>query len=153
MTVRALTERHIFEDCLARVLRRFGPVHMAAGGDDLLFIGLQIEVEMFERMVLDVPRPVAQGVELGQGVNRFLALVDEANPHIAEGLLQLSIGKRAASIFLEGGGGDIHQAAPPHTAAAPHRFTLSPLPRGEESPAPRCSLSPSFTGRRCRQCG
>ena len=44
----------------------------------LRLVGLEIEVEMRQRVVLDVARAVAQRLELRQRVDRLRALVDEA---------------------------------------------------------------------------
>ena len=102
VTVRALAVAADVEHDAARLLGRLGPVHLAAGFDDLRLIGLQIEVEIVERVVLDVARIVAQPVEFGQRVDGLAPLVDEAAAHIAERLLQLRIGERCPGILLEG---------------------------------------------------
>ncbi len=83
------------------------PMHMAASLRHLLLIGFEVEIEIVEHMVLDCPCAVAQVVELRQVRRRLGALVDEVDLHMAHGLLQLRIVKRAGGVFLEGGGGDL----------------------------------------------
>ena len=50
---------------------------MSAALGDLFLVPLEIDVEMVERMVLDVPRLVAQGFEFGQGRTCLGTLVDK----------------------------------------------------------------------------
>ena len=69
------------EHDVARLGRGLGVVHLAAGLDHLLLIGLEVEVEMGQRVVLDVARLVAQRLEFRQRVDRVLALVDEVAAH------------------------------------------------------------------------
>src|SRR4029078_8097127 len=85
---------------------------LAAGVHNLGLVGLEIEVEMFERMILDGARAVAQSLEFGQSVDRFPAPVDAVAPDVAERLLQLRIGERVSGIPLEGGRGDVHRFQP-----------------------------------------
>ena len=59
------------EDDVARLGRGLGAVHLAAGGAHLVLVGLEVEVEMGERVVLDVARRVAQRLELGQRLDRL----------------------------------------------------------------------------------
>ncbi len=54
------------EHDVARLRRGLGVVHLAAGLADLLLVGLEVEVEMGERVVLDVAGAFAQPLELGQ---------------------------------------------------------------------------------------
>ena len=100
------------EEDLAGVVRILGEMHDAAGGFDLGHIGLDIEVEMLQRVVLDGDGVVAQGVEFRQGVDGGLALVDEALLDMAEGPLQLDIGERLDGIGLERMRSDLHGAEP-----------------------------------------
>ncbi len=52
-----------FEHRGARLLGRRRPMHLSARLDDALFVALQIEIEMRERVVLDVARLVAQRLD------------------------------------------------------------------------------------------
>ncbi len=100
------------EDLGTGVLGRLGIVDVTTGGPHLLLIGLEIEVEMSECVVLDVSRIVAQGLELGQFGGRLEALVDKAGTDMAQRLLQLLVVQGAARVFLEGWRSDIHDASP-----------------------------------------
>ena len=62
------------EDEVAGVRRRLGVVHLAAGFPHLLLVGLEVEVEMGERVVLDVAGAVAQRLEFRQRLDRLRAL-------------------------------------------------------------------------------
>jgi hypothetical protein len=96
----------------ARILRRLGPVHMAAGGKHLALIFLEIEVEMGQHMVLDVAGIVPERIEFRQRVGSLLALADEAFLHIAERFLQLHVDQRLGGVGLELVGGEFHQLSP-----------------------------------------
>ena len=50
----------------AGILGRAAPVHVAAGFLDVGGPGFQIEIEIGERVILDVPPDIAQGLELRQ---------------------------------------------------------------------------------------
>ena len=52
-------------------------MHMAALLDEALLIGFEVEIEMRERVVLDVARAVAQRVEFGQPVGDLAPPRDE----------------------------------------------------------------------------
>ena len=65
------------EDRVARFRRGLGVVDHPAGGAHLVLIGLEVEVEMGERVILDVAPAVAQLLELGECVNRCKPLGDE----------------------------------------------------------------------------
>ena len=56
VTVFAPTRRQMPRIDVARLRRGLGVVHLAAGGAHLLLVGLEVEVEMGERVVLDVAR-------------------------------------------------------------------------------------------------
>ncbi len=58
------------DDDLARFLGVLRIVDFAAARADLVLVGLEIEVEMGERVVLDRARAVAQRLELGQPGDR-----------------------------------------------------------------------------------
>ena len=65
------------DDDLARFLGVLSVVDFAAARADLLLVGLEIKVEVGERMILDRPGAVAQRLELGQPCGRSRAPVDE----------------------------------------------------------------------------
>ena len=90
VTVRAPALRQIDEDQVARLRGGLGIVDVAAGGMDLVLVGLEIEVEMLEGVVLDVACGVAQLLELGQGGGGLGPLLDEADPDVAERLLEVA---------------------------------------------------------------
>src|SRR5262249_567538 len=87
------------------VVSGLGVVHVAAGGRDFRLIGLEIQVEMRERVVLDVARRVAQRIELGQPVRHLAPARDEVDLNEFERVLQLGVGERRPRIVLGGGGG------------------------------------------------
>ncbi len=94
---------------VARFVGGGAPVHLAAGREDLGFPFLQVEVEMRQRVVLDVARDVTELLELRQRGNGSGAAGDEAGAAAGKRLLQPSVVKRAVRVFLEGGGGgDVH---------------------------------------------
>ena len=59
------------EDDVARILRRLGEMHVPAGCRHARLVGLQVEVEMVERVVLDGARLLAQLLELRQRGGRL----------------------------------------------------------------------------------
>ena len=59
------------EDDVARLVGVAGEMHMPAAAH-LLLVGFQVEIEMRERVVLDVPRRVAQRLEFRQPLGRLL---------------------------------------------------------------------------------
>ena len=65
------------DDDLARFLGVLGVVHFAAALAHLALVGLEIEVEMGERMVLDRAGAVPQRVELGKPGDRGRPAPDE----------------------------------------------------------------------------
>ena len=90
------------EDEVAGVRRRLGVVHLAAGLRDLLLVGLEVEVEMGERVVLDGARVVAERLEFRQRLDGLRPLVDEAGLDVVERLLELRVGERSLGVRLEG---------------------------------------------------
>ena len=95
------------QDDLPRLFRSAGEMHLAARRQDLRLVFLEVEVEMGERVVLDVARRVAQRLELRQRGGGGGALVDEAALDLGERRLQRRVGKRPGGVLLEPGrGGD-----------------------------------------------
>ena len=92
---------------------------MAARLDHLALVFLEIEVEIRKHMVLDRPRLVAQGVELGKPRPRRRALGDKAARHILERPLQLHIAKGTLGILKKGLAGRSHVPA--------HRLSFQPF--------------------------
>ena len=88
------------DDDLARLLGVLRVVHMAAALAHLALVGLEIEVEVGERVVLDRAGAVAQRLELGQAGGRSGPAADEIarERHRA---LQAGVGQRFVRVFLE----------------------------------------------------
>ena len=82
---------------------------MAAQRRDLALELLEVEIEIGERVVLDVARGVAQRLELGQPLDRLPAALGEADLQLGERILQVGIGERGIDIVLEVAGGRLHQ--------------------------------------------
>ena len=123
------------EDDVARVLGSLGEVHRAARPRYLLLVGLEIEVEMGERVVLDVARLLAQLLELRQRGRRLRALVDEIVADMVQRPLQLRVGERVPRVLLEVLGGDLHRTLcyQAQSSAVPRRRTkLAVLAVGRE---------------------
>src|SRR3990170_5297741 len=76
-------------------------VHRSAALGHLALIGIEIEIEMGERVVLDGAGFLAERVELGQLRSRRFALDDEAALDVLERLLQRSVGERMGGVGLE----------------------------------------------------
>ena len=94
---------------LARILRRGAPVHLATRGQQLRFPGFQVEIQVGQRVVLDVARGVAQRLELRQRRHRAAAPRHELRPRVGQRLLQRDVGDGARGVALEvGAGGNVH---------------------------------------------
>ena len=91
--------------------RVLGEMHEAAGRLDLFDIGLDVEIEMLQGVVLDLDGFVAQRFELRQRVGGDLPFGDEALFHIAHRPLQLDIGQRLDGMGLEVSRSDLHGVA------------------------------------------
>ena len=80
---------------------------LAAGREDLPLVLFEIEIQMGQRVVLDVAGGVPQLLELRQSRHRRGATRDEAGTAAGERLLQAAIAQSAMGVFLErvGGGG------------------------------------------------
>jgi hypothetical protein len=76
---------------------------MAAGGDNLRLIGFEIEIEMGERVILDVARAVAQRLEFRQARGGGGALFNEIAAHETQRILQRRVLQRRMGVFLEMG--------------------------------------------------
>ena len=95
------------DDDLARFLGVLRVVDFAAARADLPLVGLEIEVEMGERVILDRAGAVAQRLELGQPRDRGRAPADEIARE-RERALQARVGQRLVRVLLELGRGRDH---------------------------------------------
>src|SRR5262249_7691318 len=84
-------------------------MQLPARGGDAGLVGLQIKIEVCERVVFDVARGVAQRLELGQPLGGKPSPLDEAEA-FGERALKLRVGERRARVVLEGGRGERHDA-------------------------------------------
>ncbi len=98
--VRAVAAADIEHDIIGG-LGRARVMHDAARLLDLLLIGFEIEIEMRERMRLDIARLVAQGLEFRQARDGFGALGDKAVADEMQRLLQLRVCERLMRIVAE----------------------------------------------------
>ena len=94
----------------ARFVGRHGVMHVAAGRDAALLELFEIEIEMRERVVLDVARAVAQRVELGELGDDRAAAVHDAGLDAVQRALQLRIGERFPGVLLERRRGQMRDA-------------------------------------------
>ena len=78
-----------------------GEMHGSARLAHALLVSFEIEIEMGQRVVLDVARVVAQRFEFRQACDGSAPFLDESRAQIAQRLLQLRIGEGATSIALE----------------------------------------------------
>src|SRR3954469_21514353 len=99
-------------------------MHLPAGVAHAPLVGFEIEVEVLQRMVLDVARSVAQRIELGQALRHLAPTRDEVHLDELQRLLQARVRECVARIVLEvrrrdvfGHGGDA-RASPRRTSAA-----------------------------------
>ena len=155
--------------------RRFGigaPVHLAAGFDDLGFEALEVEIEMFEGVVLDRLAGVAKRLELRHPGHGAAAFDREALAEAGQRLLQLDVRHGAMRVVGKDARGRLHGASPPalgrrltscfvrlqHSAGgqAPfRRASRSAASRRSSRPAPRRRGGPARSrragavGRRC----
>src|ERR1700728_2560328 len=75
-------------------------MHVAAELGHLAFVGLEIKVEVGERMILDVASAVAQQIELRQPRDRFGAPRHEI-ARVIQCALQPRVAERLVDVFLE----------------------------------------------------
>ena len=81
---------------------------MAAGIGNLLLVGLEIEVEMRQRVVLDLARGGPQRIEFRQGVAGAGTTRDKAASGVLQRALQIGVGKGGRRIGFEGVRGWLH---------------------------------------------
>src|SRR5271167_1179629 len=130
------------EDDLERFSRGAGVVNIAARLGHLALVGLEIEVEMGEGVILDRPRAVAQRVELRQALDGGGAAADEV-ARMQQRALQALIVERLVHVFLEMRGRD----------GGGHGFALSaasPIGGSAVSPASTSATWRTFTARPSR---
>ncbi len=89
------------DDDPAGILGGRGPMHVAARVDDLLLVGFEIEVEVGERVVLDLPGLLAERVEFRQQRTRKRAPCYKAGLGVAERALKLRVGEGRCGVLLE----------------------------------------------------
>ena len=90
-----------------------GEMDLPAARLDLRLVALEIEVEMRQRMVLDVARLLAQRLEFGQAIACQETLGNEAARHVFERPLQFGVLERPRRILLELAAARLHQAGSP----------------------------------------
>src|SRR5262249_1124625 len=108
---------------------------------------LEVEVEVGERMVLDVARAIAQRLELGQPLRRLAPALGEADLQLGERILQVGVDQRGVRIVLEVVGGRLHQRPPsvsPVAALLPMSAGTSATWRTGLARPPRWSLPAMF---------
>ena len=103
------------------------PMDVAAQRQHLALELLEVEIEVGQRVVLDVARAVAQRLELGQPLGRLAAALGEAHLQLGERILQVGVGQGRADILLEVVGGRFHQPAPGSRGARRWR-QIPPMP-------------------------
>ena len=118
-------------------------MHFAAALDHLALIGLEIEIEMRQRMVLDGAGFLAQRVEFGQLRLGCRALGDETALDVEQRLLQRSVGEGLSSGRPEVMLCVCHPPGPPLIASGAARRSPgrpssrpTPPPRGAPRPPP-----------------
>ena len=108
------------EDDVARFAGVAREMHVPARRPHRRLVALEVEVEMGERVILDVARGVAQFLEFRQPVRRRLPPADEAALDVPERPLQLRVGERLPGVLLEvlRGGMDGHASGSVQPAAS-----------------------------------
>ena len=96
------------QDDVARIGGGRGVIHTRAGSGGLALEGLEIEIEMRQRVVLDLAPALAQRLELRQRGTRGATAGGEPRRNARQRLLQLGIGQRGARVVLEGRRGRDH---------------------------------------------
>ncbi len=87
-------------------------MHVAAGALHVGFKGFQVEIEIGQRVVLDVPPDVAQALELRQVGDGGGAPGHELRLAERQRLLQPGVGQGMVRVGLELGRGGQHGASP-----------------------------------------
>ena len=88
------------------IVRGGAPMQLPAGCLQLRLVRLEVEIEVGQRVVLDVPADIAQLLEFRQPRHRRRPPADERRPGIGQRLLQSRIGDGGGGVLLEGGTGD-----------------------------------------------
>src|SRR5476649_593676 len=116
------------------------PMNVAAQADHLALELLEVEIEIGERVVLDVARTVAQRLEFRQALGCLAPALGEADLEHGQRVLEVGIRQRAVDVALEVVGGGFHQ-----------RFTASGSP---PSGSPIAAIEPmsASTSATCRTC-
>ena len=96
-----------------RVIGRAAPMHLPTGRQHVRLERLQIEIEVRQRMILDVPPDVAQPLELRQPRHGGTTARHELRLTELQRLLQRRIGQRLMGVLLEGGRRGDHGRNPP----------------------------------------
>ncbi len=99
-------------DDTPRVLRGRRPMDVAAQRRHLALELLEVEIEVFKRMILDVAGTIAQGLEFRQALGGFAAALGETHFQLGQRILQVGIGQGDPDIVLEVVGGGLHQRRP-----------------------------------------
>ena len=85
-------------------------MHFAARRDDVLLVKFEVEVEMRERVLLDVAADVAQRLKLGKARHDLATTQRKTAPrHDFERLLQVRVGEAGAGVRREFPAGCFHQ--------------------------------------------
>ena len=87
------------------------PVNLPAGFDDFRFEPLQVEIQVLEDMVLDVPRRVAQGFEFRQSFHGQETLGRKAFAEAFHRRLQIDVGDGFVDVCLERVGCRFHPSS------------------------------------------
>ena len=146
VTVRAPAVRQMSSMMLARLLGGLGPVHLAAGCDDLRLVGLEVEVEIVERVVLDVARAVAQPRRIPAAPSTAFRRLSMKPPRtLPSAFCSWGSASAAAGVLLEGGRGDFHALSLARRSAACR--SCRPAPRRHAGPRPSIPAASA-----CRPC-
>jgi hypothetical protein len=92
---------------------------MAAAGGHLALESFEIPVQVGQRMLLELARRVAQGLELRQGGDSFGATVDEPAPGTAEGGSEIVVREGRAGLLAVAGGRVLDQRSSPLAGDSP----------------------------------
>ena len=101
----------------ARFFRRGTPMHRAASGFHIGRVCLQVEIQISQRVVLDVAPDLSQLLEFRQASHGISAALQKSALGLAQSLLQPGIANGAGSVFLELRRGDLNHGG--HLIAFP----------------------------------